>query len=201
MKRKRMGTVFGTWLQRGYIMIWERLSKWRKLGDLLDTRLLQHGWAQQGLGTSCVTSVTVTLVQRFHSAVEQEGGYICCKGFFSQNHSGRKPGQRLIAVHSNFNFFYINIMRRCLSFSWKFWGWDIGENKQRDTLRALWAVNGSLWHALTGHFILALLNQLNGENSKLIAKLLWQFLFTTVVINRCCYPLCWEPNIPWGRFV
>lgn len=88
-----------------------------------------------------------------------------------------------------------------LSFSWKFWGWDIGENKQRDSLRALWAVNGSLWHALTGHSILALLNQLNGENSKLIAKLLWQFLFTTVVTSRCCYPLYWEPNIPWGRFV
>lgn len=32
LKRKRMGTVFGTWLWRGCIMIWERLSKWRKLG-------------------------------------------------------------------------------------------------------------------------------------------------------------------------
>lgn len=32
LKRKRMGTAFGTWLWRGYIMIWERLSKWRRLG-------------------------------------------------------------------------------------------------------------------------------------------------------------------------
>lgn len=145
--------------------------------------------------------IPLTWVQKFHSPVEQDSGYIPCKAFFNQNQFGSRPGQWLIAVHSNFSFFYINIMRRCLLWSWKLWIWDIGENKQRDTLRALWAVNGSPWHALTGHFILALLNQLNGENSKLIAKLLWQFLFTTVVINRCCYPLYWEPNIPWGRFV
>lgn len=128
-------------------------------------------------------------------------GTFIAKVSLAKNHSGLRPGQWLIAGHSNFNFFCINIMRRCLSFSWKFWGWCIGENKQRDTFQALWAVNCSLWHALTGHFILALLNQLNGENSKLIAKLSWQFLFTTVVTNRCCYPLYWEPNIPWGRFV
>lgn len=103
-KRNRMGTVFGIWLQRGYLMIWERLSKWRKLGDLLYPRLLQHGWAQQALSTSCVSSDTVTLVQGFHSTVEQEGGYIYCKGFFNQNHSGLKPG-RWLAGHSNFNFF------------------------------------------------------------------------------------------------
>lgn len=79
MKRNRMGTVFGIWLQRGYLMIRERLSKWRKLGDLLYPGLLQHGWAQQALSTSCVPSNTVTLVQRFHCAVEQEGGYIAAK--------------------------------------------------------------------------------------------------------------------------
>lgn len=131
MKRNRMGTVFEIWLQRGYLMIWERLSKWRKLGDLLDSRQLQHGWAQQDLlGTSCVTSDIVTLVQGFHSTMEQEHGYIRCKGFFIQNYSGLRPGQWLIAGHSNFNFFYINIMRIFKSFSWKFWDWDIGENKE-----------------------------------------------------------------------
>lgn len=147
------------------------------------------GGLSKGLSTSCPTSNTLTLVQSFYSAVEQKGGYVRCKAFFSQNLFGLRPGQWMIAMHSNFNFFYINIMRRCLSWSWKPWGWDIGKNKQRDPLRALWAVNGSPWHALTGHFILTLLNQLDGESSKLIAKVLWQFLFTTVVINRCCYPL------------
>lgn len=123
------------------------------------------------------------------------------QSFSSQNVFRLRPGQWLISVHNIFNFFYINIMRHSLSWSWKPWRWDIGKNKQRDTLRALWAVNDSSWHALTGHFILTLLNQLDGENSKLTAKVLWQFFFTTVVINRCCYPLSWEPNIPWGRFV
>lgn len=127
MKRKRMGTVFGIWLQRGYLMIWERLNTWRKLGDLLYPSLLQHGWAQQGLDTSCVTSNSVTLVHRFHSTVEQEGGYIHCKGFFSQNHSG------LIAVCSNFNFFYISIMRCCYHFPESF-GVEILGKTNRETV-------------------------------------------------------------------
>lgn len=131
--------------------------------------------------------------------MEQEGGYVHCKASSAKTSSdwGLASDWYLCIFH----FFYINVMRCSLSWSWKPWRWDIGKNKQRDTLRALWAVNDSSWHALTGHFILTLLNQLNGENSKLIAKVLWQFFFTTVVINRCCYPLSWEPNIPWGKFV
>lgn len=131
--------------------------------------------------------------------MEQEGGYVHCKASSAKTSSdwGLASDWYLCIFH----FFYINVMRCSLSWSWKPWRWDIGKNKQRDTLRALWAVNDSSWHALTGHFILTLLNQLDGENSKLIAKVLWQFFFTTVVINRCCYPLSWEPNIPWGKFV
>ena len=118
------------------------------------------GGLSRGLSTSCPTSNTLTPVQRFYSSVEQEGGYVHCKASSAKTSSdwGLASDWYLCIFH----FFYINVMRCSLSWSWKPWRWDIGKNKQRDTLRALWAVNDSSWHALTGHFILTLLNQLNG---------------------------------------
>lgn len=83
-------------------MIWERLSKWRRLGDLQATMLLQCGWAQQGsqhiLSYQWYPDPSSEILQLCGA-----GGWICSlQSFLSQNVFRLRPGQWLISVHFPF---------------------------------------------------------------------------------------------------